>query len=115
MDISMTVLGSLFIIQIKPLYSASLSLHSKKKMQSATAFFNACDTGKGWAECAQYCTPNATFDCQTVDQFPVPGQPPTSELKTVEAYTQWMQAVVGLGVGGPTGFYIVNGSILYVV
>ena len=65
MDISMTVLGSLFIIQIKPLYSASLSLHSKKKMQSATAFFNACDTGKGWAECAQYCTPNATFDSWT--------------------------------------------------
>ena len=92
-----------------------MGMDPKIKMQVATALFYAADTGKGWAECAQYCTPDATFDCQSVDQFPVPGQPPMSELKTMEAYTQWMQAVVGLGIGGPTGFYIVNGSILYVV
>ena len=27
----------------------------------AEAFFAACETGKGWAECRAYCTPDATF------------------------------------------------------
>jgi len=24
--------------------------------ETAAAFFDACETGKGWAQCAQYCT-----------------------------------------------------------
>ena len=61
-------------------------------MQAATALFNACEAGKGWAECAQYCAPDATFDCQAVDLLP--GQPPITGCKTMEAYTQWMKGIV---------------------
>ena len=65
-------------------------------MRYATTFFNACESGKGWAGCEQYCTPDATFSCQAVDSMP--GQPPISQCKTLEAYTQWMRDVVeGLG------------------
>ena len=34
------------------------------KMQSATDLFHCIESGSGWAGCAQYCTPDATFDCQ---------------------------------------------------
>ena len=68
------------------------SLTPKAKMQAANALFNACEAGKGWAGCAQYCAPNATFACQAVDLLP--GQPPVTECKTVEAYAQWMRAIV---------------------
>ena len=27
-------------------------------------FFVACESGKGWEECRQYCTPDATFSAQ---------------------------------------------------
>jgi hypothetical protein len=27
----------------------------------ARAFFEACETGKGWEVCQQFCTPDATF------------------------------------------------------
>jgi len=30
----------------------------------AEAFFEACETGKGWEVCVAYCTPNATFSAQ---------------------------------------------------
>jgi hypothetical protein len=30
----------------------------------ARAFFDACETGKGWAVCQQFCTPDATFSAQ---------------------------------------------------
>jgi hypothetical protein len=31
---------------------------------TAKAFFDACETGKGWDGCKAYCTPNATFAAQ---------------------------------------------------
>ena len=30
----------------------------------AEAFFEACETGKGWDACRAYCTPDATFSAQ---------------------------------------------------
>src|SRR5919206_986280 len=30
----------------------------------AEAFFDACETGKGWEVCSAYCTPDATFSAQ---------------------------------------------------
>jgi len=30
----------------------------------AEAFFEACETGKGWEVCSSFCTPNATFSAQ---------------------------------------------------
>jgi hypothetical protein len=30
-------------------------------LEVARAFFEACETGKGWEVCQQFCTPDATF------------------------------------------------------
>ena len=31
---------------------------------AAKAFFEACETGKGWTACQHFCTPDASFSCQ---------------------------------------------------
>lgn len=31
---------------------------------AAQRFFDACETGKGWEVCGQYCHPGATFSAQ---------------------------------------------------
>lgn len=49
---------------------------------TAREFFEACETGQGWAECAQYCRDGATFGCQA-DAL--------AEVTTVEGYTNWMR------------------------
>ncbi len=51
----------------------------------AEAFFDACETGKGWQGCRAYCTPNATFSAQAE---------PLLDVKTLAQYTDWMQAIV---------------------
>jgi predicted ester cyclase len=53
----------------------------------AEGFFEACETGKGWEACKQYCTPNATFSAQAE---------PLLDVKTLEQYTAWMKAVTGM-------------------
>ncbi len=50
----------------------------------AEAFFEACETGKGWAVCAAYCDPKATFSAQAS---------PLADVKTLEQYTEWMKAI----------------------
>ena len=32
--------------------------------ETARAFFEACETGKGWVGCAQHCNADASFSCQ---------------------------------------------------
>ena len=51
----------------------------------AEAFFEACETGKGWEVCSDYCTPGATFSAQAE---------PLLEVKTLGAYTDWMKAIL---------------------
>jgi predicted ester cyclase len=51
----------------------------------AEAFFNACETGKGWEVCSAYCTPHATFSAQAE---------PLLNLKTLAQYTDWMKGIV---------------------
>jgi ketosteroid isomerase-like protein len=53
--------------------------------ETALAFFEACDTGRGWAGCAAYCQPNATFSVQAE---------PLAEIRTIEEYADWMKALV---------------------
>lgn len=53
----------------------------------AQRFFDACEAGKGWAECAQYCHPGATFTAQ-VDAL--------AGVETLEAYTEWMKGLLTL-------------------
>jgi len=61
--------------------------------QTAEKFFAACETGKGWAECAQYCHDGATFAAQA-DAL--------ADVSTLEGYTDWMK---GLLTPVPDGSY----------
>jgi predicted ester cyclase len=62
----------------------------------AEKFFAACETGKGWDVCSQYCTPGATFSAQAE---------PLADVKTLEGYTNWMK---GLLTFVPDGRYEVK-------
>jgi len=62
----------------------------------AKAFFEACEAGKGWDGCRQYCTPQASFSAQAE---------PLAEIKTLQAYTEWMK---GLLTFMPDGRYIIK-------
>lgn len=61
--------------------------------KQAEKFFDACETGKGWEACREYCHPNATFSAQAGA---------LAEVKTVEDYTEWMK---GLFTPVPDGQY----------
>jgi predicted ester cyclase len=52
---------------------------------TAENFFSACETGKGWEECGQYCHPQATFSAQA-DAL--------AGVDTLEAYTEWMKGLL---------------------
>jgi len=53
---------------------------------TAEQFFDACETGKGWAVCQQYCHPHATFSAQTGA---------LEGIRTLESYTDWMKGLFG--------------------
>lgn len=60
---------------------------------TATTFFEACETGKGWDVCQQWCQPDATFSCQA-DAL--------ADTTTLAAYADWMK---GLLTPVPDGRY----------
>lgn len=62
----------------------------------ARAFFEACDTGKGWAACSAYCHPNASFAAQAE---------PLTDIHTVMQYAEWMK---DLFVFVPDGRYTIK-------
>ena len=49
---------------------------------TATAFFEACETGKGWDGCKSWCVPTASFSCQA-DAL--------ADTTTLAAYADWMK------------------------
>jgi predicted ester cyclase len=51
----------------------------------ARKFFDACETGKGWEGCKQYCNPSATFSAQAE---------PLAETRTLQQYTEWMKGLL---------------------
>jgi steroid delta-isomerase-like uncharacterized protein len=53
----------------------------------AQAFFEACETGQGWAACSAYCTADATFSAQAE---------PLLEITTLAQYSDWMKAITTL-------------------
>ena len=53
----------------------------------AEAFFEACETGRGWTVCQQYCTPTATFSAQAEA---------LSGVATLAQYTDWMKGMVSV-------------------
>jgi len=62
----------------------------------AEKFFDACETGKGWEGCKEYCKPDATFTAQAE---------PLKDVKSLEAYADWMK---GLCAIMPDGSYEVK-------
>lgn len=65
--------------------------------QSAIAFFEACEAGKGWEGCKEFCTPDASFDAQSGA---------LAEVKTLEGYCDW---IVGLMEMIPNKSYELKG------
>ena len=65
---------------------------------TAEKFFEACETGKGWEGCKQYCHTGATFSAQA-DAL--------TGVETLEAYTEWMK---GLFTPAPDGQYELRSS-----
>jgi len=61
--------------------------------QTAQAFFEACETGKGWDSCKSWCHEGATFSCQA-DAL--------ADTITLAAYADWMK---GLLTPVPDGRY----------
>jgi hypothetical protein len=53
-------------------------------INDAMAFFDACETGKGWAACAAWCAPDAGFSCQAAK---------TDGINTLAAYADWMTEI----------------------
>jgi len=52
---------------------------------AAEKFFDACETGKGWAGCQQYCYEDATFSAQAGA---------LEDIETLEQYTEWMKGLL---------------------
>ena len=50
--------------------------------ERAAGFFEACETGKGWDACREFCHPGATFSAQARA---------LADVDTLEAYTEWMK------------------------
>ena len=54
--------------------------------ETARAFFDACETGKGWEGCSAYCQPDASFSAQAE---------PLADVHTLKDYTEWMKGLLG--------------------
>jgi predicted ester cyclase len=52
---------------------------------TAMKFFEACETGRGWEGCKEYCQPNATFAAQAE---------PLADTKTLQQYADWMKGLL---------------------
>ncbi len=63
---------------------------------TAEKFFDACESGAGWAGCQHYCQPDATFTAQA-DAL--------TGVTTLQAYTEWMK---GLFTPAPDASYEVR-------
>lgn len=50
--------------------------------ESAYQFFEACETGKGWEVCHEFCHPDATFISQASA---------LEGISSLEAYCEWMK------------------------
>ena len=57
-------------------------LKMSNAIEQARQFFEACETGKGWDGCKDYCHPGATFSSQTGA---------LEGIDTLEGYAEWMK------------------------
>jgi predicted ester cyclase len=54
--------------------------------ETALSFFDACETGKGWDVCKEWCQDGATFSAQA-DAL--------AEISTLEGYVDWIAGLFG--------------------
>jgi len=54
--------------------------------KTAAEFVDACDAGRGWEACRQFCHEGATFAVQA-DAL--------ADVDTLEAYTEWAKGLLG--------------------
>ncbi len=54
--------------------------------ETARAFFDACETGKGWEGCKGWCHEGASFASQAE---------PLAEITSLEGYAEWMKGLLG--------------------
>jgi predicted ester cyclase len=73
-----------------------MSTATESRTETAKEFFEACETGKGWAGCRAYCQSDASFSAQSE---------PLAEMTTLQEYTDWMK---GLLIFVPDGRYEVK-------
>ena len=64
-----------------------------ENLETARALFDACDTGKGWEGCKDYCHADASFSAQSGV---------LADIDTLEGYAEWMK---GLLTPIPDGHY----------
>ena len=57
----------------------------------ARKFFDACEAGKGWSGCKEYCKPNASFSAQAE---------PLKDVRTLEQYCEWMAGLMKMMPNG---------------
>jgi predicted ester cyclase len=62
-------------------------MNNQSMLSAAEAFFVACEAGRGWEVCSDYCTPDASFAAQAE---------PLAEITTLAGYANWMQGVMGI-------------------
>ncbi len=55
--------------------------------EMAELFFDACETGKGWEGCQQYCLEGASFSAQAGA---------LKGIDTLQAYTEWWKGMLTL-------------------
>ena len=65
-------------------------------LDTARAFFDACETGKGWDGCRDYCASDATFSAQAEA---------LADVRSLQQYADWMK---GLLTPLPDGRYEVK-------
>ena len=53
--------------------------------ETAMGFYHACESGKGWSGCAEFCHPDAAFSAQAGA---------LAEMKALEEYCDWMAGVL---------------------
>lgn len=53
-------------------------------LETAKAFFDACETGQGWEGCKVYCHDDASFSCQA-DML--------AEVSSVAGYVEWVKGL----------------------
>jgi ketosteroid isomerase-like protein len=60
-------------------------------LETASAFFEACEGGRGWETCHVHCTPDATFAAQAGA---------LADVRTLEQYTEWMKGMLSVLTDG---------------